>query len=509
MAKDIKTSKRKGEQAAPGTDVLFDHQPPYNEAAERCVVGAIMLQPDLCDSIAVLLRADDFYTDPLKRIYRHLLEMHNSGTGIDMVLLLDHLKAADELVEIGGESYLASLMESVETIAHAEHYAKIVKDYAIRREIIRAGSYILQKAYEADADATKLLSQAEQAILEVGDSRSGNQYHVMFDIIQKVCDLVDNQSNGEREGVLTGFTDLDRMLGGLHPGELIILAARPSMGKTALATNIAEHVAVDQKKPVLFVSLEMAKEELAIRMICARGRIRGDRFKSNFLPAKDKDSFFRVASQLSNASIFIDDTSSRTVTEIGAVARRIKRNNDLGLIIVDYIGLIEPENPSDPRQEQVAKNARRLKGLARELNVPVLCLAQVNRAAEEGDGRPRLSNLRESGAIEQDADVVMFVYREEVGMKADDVEKRDLKGKAEIIIAKQRNGPVGEVKLAWMGDFTLFATLASGRDGEAPDYADDFAYDSVMGPDVSIDPASVASYSGGGYVDDGTNADFL
>jgi replicative DNA helicase len=278
-------------------------------------------------------------------------------------------------------------------------------------------------------------------------------------------------ANGGADGIPTGFSEIDAMTGGLHGSELIILAARPSMGKTAFATNIADHIAVEQKKTTIFFSLEMARVELAQRMLCCRGRVDAHKLRTGFLSSADTQALAKASGELALATLYIDDTPGRTVTEIGAVSRRLKRNDDLGLIVIDYLGLIEPDNPLDPRQEQVAKIARRLKGLARELQVPILCLSQLNRAAETTkDNRPRLSHLRESGAIEQDADVVMFVHREEYYHKREEAEEMGIVGQAEIIIAKQRNGPVGDVKLAWIGEYTLFANLADGAPEEYAEF---------------------------------------
>ncbi|MEX2559449.1 MAG: DnaB-like helicase C-terminal domain-containing protein, partial [Pirellulales bacterium] len=256
------------------------------------------------------------------------------------------------------------------------------------------------------------------------------------------------------------FTDLDGLTGGFHDGELVILAARPSMGKTALATNIADHVAISGLRTTLFVSLEMSRLELAERMLCGHGRINGHKLRNGFISATDRKKLIESSVAMSKAPLFIDDTPSRTMTEIAATARRLRRREKLALVIIDYLQLIEPDNPKDPRQEQVAKIARRLKGLARELKLPVLCLAQLNRQAEvTKDNRPRLNHLRESGAIEQDADVVLFVHRDEYYQSNDDDRSR-VAGQADLIIAKQRNGPTGDIKLAWLQDYTRFENLA-------------------------------------------------
>jgi replicative DNA helicase len=268
-------------------------------------------------------------------------------------------------------------------------------------------------------------------------------------------------------GVMTGLIELDDMTsGGMHPAELVILAARPSMGKTALATNIAEHVAVEGRHTTLFVSLEMANLELAQRMLCGRGRIDGQKLRKNFLSNEDYERLQHAAAELGEAPLYIDDTPSRNINEIAAVARRLKRQTgNLGLVVIDYLQLIEPDDPRDPRQEQVSKIARRLKGMARELEVPVLCLAQLNRQAEATkDNIPRLSHLRESGAIEQDADVVVFIHREEYYHSPDDVEQKGIGGKAQIIVAKQRNGPTGHIEVAWLRNYMKFENLSTRHD---------------------------------------------
>ena len=457
--------------------MILDRQAPNSLEAENGVVGAILLNPSICDDVAILLRPDDFYSSANRRIYRHLLEMNSSGGGIDLTLLIERLRSASELAEIGGEAYLAELMRSVQVTAHAVHYAKIVRDKAILRDLIETSATILGSAYEPEHTPRELIGMAEEKIFAIGDARNTNRVLDMRDVMMEVMHTIDLRSENEIDGIATGFYDLDEMLGGLHSSELIILAARPSMGKTALATNIADHVAVVDKRPVLFFSLEMSRGELALRMLCSRGRIQSQHFRGNFLTDAENESMARVLSELSAAPLYIDDSPSRTVTEIGAVARRMKRGGGLGLIVIDYIGLIEPDNPNDPRQEQVSKIARRLKGLARELEVPVLCLAQLNRQAEVSrDNRPRLSHLRESGAIEQDADVVMFVHREEYYLSAEAAADKQVQGIAEIIIAKQRNGPVGDVKLAWIAKHTLFASIAKdSSDGnpELTSYASD------------------------------------
>ena len=449
----------------PVTSEILDRQPPFNLDAELGVLGSIMLNPDVCDDIAPILRADDFYDDANRRLFEQMLDMHNAGRKIDSTLLVENLKTAGDLERIGGMAYLARVMKSVPHAAHAVYYANIVREKSTYRSLIDASTSILRDAYEEDQDAKQLLSQAEQRIFGILDSRSGGEVSPIKAILHDAMDLIDARMKGEHAhgGVDTGFTGLDELLGGLHNSELIILAARPSMGKTALAMNIAEYVAMHLYVPTLFVSLEMSSVELADRLLCSVAKVNGHRLRNGTISQEDRKRLVNHASEISETPLFVDDSPSRSMTEIAAAARRIQRmEGRLGLIVIDYLQLIEPDNPKDPRQEQVAKIARRLKGLARELKVPVLCLAQLNRQAEDSkDHVPRLSHLRESGAIEQDADVVMFVHREEYYHRGD--EREQFAGEAELIVAKQRNGPVGNVPLVWHKEFTSFGDKAPDR----------------------------------------------
>ncbi len=453
----------------------FDRKLPYSSEAEAGVIGGMLLNSLVCDEVATIVRAQDFYSDANRRLFQCLLDMHNEGKGIDLILLTERLRRTGEMEQIGGEAYLAELMSQVEVAAHAPRYAEIVRDKAILRDLIETTSNILSNAYESEKTPRELISEAEENIFQIRDKRSSENVLPMRDIMEDLLEKIDNMT-GDMDGVPTGFDKIDKMLNGMHASELIILAARPSMGKTALAANIAEYVSIEKKQPVLFFSLEMSRDELALRMICSRARIRKQDLYLNNLRQDERKRLNRTFSDLSNSPLFIDDTSAHTVSEIAAVARRLQRQGKLGLIIIDYLTYIEPDNPLEPRQEQVAKAARRLKGLARDLDVPVLCLAQVNRQAEQAkDNRPRLSNLRDSGAIEQDADVVMFVHREEYYRRDDEAYDQDLKGKAEIIIAKQRNGSTGTVELQWVAEFTRF--LNEGEDdafGEASAHYTEF-----------------------------------
>ncbi len=441
---------------------LFDRLPPQNIEAEQGVLGSLMLDPELCDEVALVLRPVDFYSPHHQTLFAHLLAMHNDGLKIDAMLLVERLKKHNDLESIGGLAYLTEVADSVPTAANAVYYAQIVRDKATLRSLIHASTEILRDAYDQSIESREMLSRAEEKVFRILEDQGSSDVALFQDVLYQALDRIDDRlkKGGGVGGMPTGFTDLDGMTGGLHEGELVILAARPSMGKTALAANIADQVAIAGGRATLFVSLEMSRMELAERMLCAHGRINGHKLRNGFISPTDRAKLVDTVAAMSKAPLFIDDTPSRTMTEIAATARRLKRREKLALVVIDYLQLIEPDNAKDPRQEQVAKIARRLKGLARELKVPVLCLAQLNRQAEVSkDNRPRLSHLRESGAIEQDADVVMFVHRDEYYMTNDEDRQR-VAGQADIILAKQRNGPTGDVKLAWLQDYTRFENLA-------------------------------------------------
>lgn len=459
-------NKGKRKRRSSDTDEIpLDRQPPHNAEAEIAVLGSIMLMPDVCDDVVMIVRADDFYDEANQKLFYHMLEMHNSGKKIDPTLLREALISSGDYEAIGGAAYLAKVISAVPSAAHAVYYANIVREKSTYRSLIYASTDILRDAYAEEGSAQASLSQAEQKIFSILDHRGSDTVSSMKDILNTAMDRIDARMRGEQltGSVESGFADLDRLMGGLHNSELIIIAARPSMGKTAFAMNVAEAVAVGQQTPTLFVSLEMSSVELIERLLCSVSRVNSHRMRNGSLSNDDRKRLVEKAGELSQSPFFVDDSPSRTVSEIAAAARRIKRREKgLGLIVIDYLQLIEPDNPRDPRQEQVARIARRLKGLAREMEVPVACLAQLNRQAEDGrDHRPRLSHLRESGAIEQDADVVMFVHREEYYLRGE--EKEQVAGQAHIIVEKQRNGPTGEVELVWRKEFTRFEDRAPDR----------------------------------------------
>ncbi len=439
---------------------ILDRQPPANLEAERGVLGSILLLPSVCDDVALIVRPEDFYDQANRTLYTHMRAMHDEGRRIDTTLLVERLRNAGEFDLVGGAAYLAEVLQSVPTAANATYYAEIVKSKGTLRGLIHASTEILRDAYDESVDTREMLAQAEQKIFGILDNRNASGVTNIYDIMQDAMSRIDARMKNDQDvtGVETGFGDFDNLTGGLHKSELVILAARPSMGKTALALNFVEHAALRLGVGTLFVSLEMSSVELADRMVCALAEVNGQRLRNNNLSKDERGKLVEKMAELSQSPLYVDDTPSRTMTEIAAAARRLKRKSDLGLIVIDYLQLIEPENSRDPRQEQVARIARRLKGLARELTVPVLCLAQLNRQAE--DAEPRLGHLRESGAIEQDADVVMFIHRDtmpdEGGPPSDRPRGAD---EAKLIIAKQRNGPTGVVPLLWFKDYTRFRSV--------------------------------------------------
>ena len=458
----------------PRVEDMLDRAPPCDVSAEMGVLGSILLLPDVANDLTLILRPDDFYDDANRKLYGHMMAMFDAGIKIDVMLLVSRLKQSGDYELVGGSAYLAKLAHSVANAAHAEYYAEIVRSKATFRKLIQVSTEILRDCYDEGNDAKEMLAQAEQKMFAIQDERSNQSAESINDLLTQALDRIDARLKGVHTdgGVDTYFTDYDSMSGGLHNGELIILAARPSMGKTAFAMNVAENVALRGGAPVLFVSLEMSGIELADRLLCSVARVNGHRLRNGTISQEDRKRLVDKAMEISTAPLYVDDAPSRTVSEIAAVARRIRqREGRIGMIVIDYLQLIEPDNAKDPRQEQVAKIARRLKGMAREIKVPVLCLAQLNRQAEEGkDHRPRLSHLRESGAIEQDADVVMFVHREEYYHRGD--EAAQYAGQAEIIIAKQRNGPIGDVELIWEKEYTRFSDKAPERHSEFDSYSD-------------------------------------
>jgi replicative DNA helicase len=479
MAKTFRNDGVAKKPRAPVSSEILDRQPPCNVEAEHCVLGSILIHPDVCDDITLILRPEDFYDDANMLLFQHMLGLHEAGKKIDITLLVDLLQKKGDYEKIGGPTHLARVTNSVPNAAHAVYYANIVRTKSTYRSLINASTEILRDAYDEQGEAEDMLGQAEQKIFEILERRGGNQIIDLKDVLHDAMNRIEARRRGEHtEGtVFTGFSELDTMTGGLHNGELIVLAARPSMGKTAFALNIAENIAVDQRVPVLFMSLEMSAIELVDRLLSSKARVESHRMRGGTLRQEDMEKLVAASDNIYDAPLFVDDAPGRRVVEISAAARRIKRKEGrLGLIVIDYLQLIEPDNPNDPRQEQVAKMSRRLKAMSKEIQVPILCLAQLNRQAESTAGNlPRLSHLRESGAIEQDADVVMFVHREEYYLSHEERERKKNEGDAvigaaQIIVAKQRAGPTGEAHLIFQNKFMRFEDRAPERYNEFDDF---------------------------------------
>src|SRR5579875_3205363 len=431
-----------------------DRLPPQNLDAERSVLGSMLRDNDVIDVVAQILSAESFYLDAHRKIFQAISDLRNkSGQPVDLVLLHEELSKRGQLEDVGRAAYLALLWDAAPTAANAEYYAKIV------RSLIHASTEILRDAYEQNQPAEELLEEAERKILDVAQMGVTGQTITLEEAITETYRRIDDRASGKQKagGLSTGFLDLNEITAGLHDGELIIIAARPSVGKTSFALGIVRNVIIDEKAPVFFVSLEQSRIELAERLLCCQARVDSHRLRKGTLSSDDMDRLIDAGSVLRNAKLFIDDSPVQSMLRIAANARRLKLRYGIKLVVVDYLQLIEPDNRRDPRQEQVAQISRRLKALAKELQIPVVALAQVNRASEERqDHRPRLADLRESGAIEADADTVMLLHR------PDRYEPGQHEGIIEVIIAKQRNGPTGEITLAYLKQYMRYEDYAPG-----------------------------------------------
>ncbi len=436
----------------------LERLPPQNLDAEQAVLGSMLIEEEAVVQAAQLLEEPTFYTDTHRKIFAALLSLYKANVPVDLVTVTDELKKRNQLEDIGGASYLAMLTSVVPTAANAEHYCRIVKQKAILRDLIRASTQIASECYEGAGEPDLLLDRAETLIFDIASKKLKRDAVAMKDIIKSSIEMIDAlyQRKGMITGLPTGFIELDQQLAGLQPSEFIVVAGRPAMGKSSFALCVAEHVALAQKVGVAVFSLEMSKENVVQRMLCSHARINAHNVRSGMLSTSDWPNLTKAAGKLSEAPIFIDDSPSISVLELRAKARRLKSRHDIGLIILDYLQLMDETSYSDNRQQEVSVISRSLKALARELGVPVIAVSQLSRAPERRESfRPRLSDLRESGAIEQDADVVLMLFREDYYNPTE-----ENKGIAEVIIAKQRNGPTGTVRLAFIKDYTRFEPLA-------------------------------------------------
>ncbi|MEQ8254191.1 MAG: replicative DNA helicase [Smithellaceae bacterium] len=434
--------------------------PPQNLEAEQSILGSVLLENSAINSVLEVMSKDDFYSEAHRKIFNVMVELSEKNEPVDIITLSNALKDRKLLDSIGGTAYLASLVDNVPSAANVTNYAKIAKEKAILRGLIASATEIINSCYETGSDVDQVLDQAENSIFEIAENKVRPSFHPIREIVKDSFRSIEDLF-ARRElitGVPTGFEKIDDLTSGLQQSDLIIIAGRPSMGKTAFALNIAQYAALEGQTPVAVFSLEMSKEQLVFRLLASEAKVDSQRLRKGFLGETDWPKLTAAAGRLSEAPLFIDDTPAITVLEMKAKSRRLKADAGLGLIVVDYIQLMRGGNYRESREQEISEISRSLKALAKELKVPVIALSQLNRKVEDRTNRrPQMADLRESGAIEQDADVIAFIYRDEVYNKSEDNPE---KGTAEIIIGKQRNGPTGTVKLAFLEKFTCFENLA-------------------------------------------------
>ncbi|MFA5353506.1 MAG: replicative DNA helicase [Thermodesulfovibrionales bacterium] len=443
------------------SEQAVDRLPPQNIEAEQSVLGAIILDNEALSRAVESLSPEDFYKETHRRLYGAMLSLYEKNEPVDIVTLTDYLRRSNEIDAVGGVSYLSFLANGVPTSANIKYHAKIVREKALLRALIRTATQIATDVYEENRDADEMVDHAERLIFDIADRRTKTSFASMREVIKDTFKMIEHLYDRKEAitGTPSGFKDLDEMTSGFQPGDLIIVGARPGMGKTAFALNIAQHVAIEMKEPIAIFSLEMSKEQLAMRMLCAESLVDSSHVRKGFISKQDWPKLTNAAGRLAAAPVFIDDSSAITVLEIRAKSRRLKmEHGGLSLIVVDYLQLMRSRGTFERREQEISEISRSLKALAKELKVPVIALSQLNRAVESrGEKKPNVADLRESGAIEQDADLIIFLYRDEVYNKNNPSNK----GKAEVIIAKQRNGPTGTVNLTFLGDSTRFVDFSN------------------------------------------------
>ena len=439
-------------------DLPIEKLPPQNLEAEMAVLGSMLIEEEAISKAIEYIDDTCFYKDSHKKIYKAIIELYHKSKAVDLVTLIEQLRKADVLEDIGGASYITGLTAAIPTAANIIYYAKIVKEKYILRSLISAATDIASESYSSETDADTILDRAEMMIFDITSRKIENRFVPIKELVRDNIELIDTlyQRKENITGIPTGFHELDVMSAGLQPSDLIIIAGRPSMGKSALATSITEHAGIVERLPVAFFSLEMSKEQLVQRMLCSHAKVDAHKVRTGFLSQSDWPKLTNAAGKLSEAPIYIDDTPGISALELRAKSRRMKVQFDIKLIVVDYLQLMRGAGRSENRQQEISEISRSLKALARELNVPVIAISQLSRAVESrSDKRPQLSDLRESGSIEQDADLVALLLREEYYTPTE-----ENKGMAELIIAKQRHGPVGTVKLAFIKEHTRFENLS-------------------------------------------------
>jgi len=444
-------------------DVSSHKLPPQNVEAEQSVLGGILIENDAINKVMEILTPEDFYRDAHRRIYNALINLSARDEPADLITLTNELRNIDQLDAAGGASYITSLIDLVPTAANIEYYAKIVKEKSILRQLIQTSTEIITESYQDRSDVESFLDEAERAIFQISENRVRPSFYPIRDIVKQSFKTLERLYEKKElvTGVPSGFKELDQMTAGFQPSDLIIVAGRPSMGKTAFCLNVAQYAAIEKRTPVAVFSLEMSKEQLVIRLLCSEAHVEGTKLRTGFLSEGDWPRLTIAAGNLSEAPIFIDDTAALSVLELRAKARRLKADQGLGMVIIDYLQLMKGRARAESRQQEISEISRSLKAVAKELNIPVIAVSQLSRRTEERTGmRPQLSDLRESGAIEQDADLILFLYRDEVYNRAEDNPNR---GKAEMIIGKQRNGPTGKIDLAFLSKFTTFKDLYKGE----------------------------------------------
>jgi replicative DNA helicase len=454
MARSIRNARETRAQATP-------HIPPQNLEAEQSLLGGLLVDPESINKIVDMVGSGDFYKDAHSKIYDVILDLYERNEAIDIITVSSLARDKGLVEKIGGITYLNSLVDLMPSAANIVHYAKMVREKALMRNLINAATLIIEKGHELDLNVDSYIDEAENLIFQVAENKFKPSFFSMKEIVMENIQKIELLSQKKQSviGVPTGYTELDRLTSGLQPSDLIIVAGRPSMGKTAFCLNIAQYVAAikDNPTPVGIFSMEMSKEQLVTRLLSSESEIDHSKLRAGMLSQSDWRRLSEAASKLIEASMFIDDSPSMSVLEVRARARRLKKEHGLGLLIIDYLQLMKGRTFIESRVQEISEISRSLKALAKELNIPVIAISQLSRAPEKRENeakKPRLSDLRESGAIEQDADVILFIYRDEVYNK-----DSDKKGTAEIIIGKQRNGPTDTVELAFIDRFTAFRNL--------------------------------------------------